>query len=139
MRIRVIRFQYSDDCTIGMMTINHEFFCYTLEDMVRETGVKVYGKTAIPEGKYQVVVNKSPKFQRDLPLLLGVPGFNGIRIHRGNNASHSLGCILVGNDYMNNSLMDSAAAERALVAKLKTVPIIEPVVIEVTHRESEFF
>ena len=119
MRIRVVRFQYSDECTIGMLTINNEFFCYTLEDRVRENGAKVYGQTAIPEGKYKLLVNESPRFGRDLPLLLNVPGFGGIRIHRGNFPSDTHGCILVGNDYMSSKLIDSKTAEVALVKKLK--------------------
>ena len=50
----------------------------------------------IPAGTYEVRITHSPKFRKDLPLLIGVPGRDGIRIHTGNKPEHSLGCILVG-------------------------------------------
>lgn len=62
----------------------------------RKKAYKLKGLTAIPEGTYPVVITKSPKFRRWLPLLLGVPQFSGVRIHAGNTAKDTAGCILVG-------------------------------------------
>ena len=58
--------------------------------------LKIYGQTAIPRGKYNVVRTYSPKFKKYLPLVENVKGYTGIRIHSGNTAQDSLGCILPG-------------------------------------------
>ena len=57
---------------------------------------KKKGLTAIPRGRYLLVVTHSPHFKRWLPLLIGVKGFDGIRIHAGNTVKDTAGCILVG-------------------------------------------
>ena len=90
------------------------YFCDTLEPTWRdyEHGAnKVKGKSAIPEGRYAVVISFSPKFQKWLPLLLGGPEFNkkwqGIRIHAGNTAKDTQGCILVGENKQVGKVLDS--------------------------------
>lgn len=88
-----------------------------MEDTVREK--KIAGKTAIPEGTYQVIVNRSPKFKRDLPLLLDVPNFEGIRIHRGNTVKDTSGCILVGENKVKGKVINSTKYETLLTAILK--------------------
>jgi hypothetical protein len=71
-----------------------------LEDVVRDLGPdgsgKVYGRTAIPAGRYRVDITYSPKFQKMMLGVEDVPFFTGIRIHSGNDADDTLGCILVG-------------------------------------------
>ena len=77
---------------------------------------KVAGKTAIPEGTYDVVVTMSPRFGMNLPLLLDVPGFEGIRIHAGNNAEYdSRGCILVGERNAPGMIINSRVTLRRLI------------------------
>ena len=96
MEIVVKRVEYSTTYTIGKLYINKVFQCWTLEDKVREHGIKIPNKTAIPEGTYKVIINYSNKFKKQLPLLLDVPLFEGIRIHSGNKSKDTEGCILVG-------------------------------------------
>jgi len=93
----LIRTNYGANYTDGVLLLNDNFFCYTLEDRTRKPGdAKIPGETAIPAGKYKVIVNKSARFGKYMPLLLDVPNFEGIRIHGGNKSEDSLGCILVG-------------------------------------------
>lgn len=72
------------DTTFGKLFNQDTFLCYTLEDKVRESKIK--HQTAIPEGNYQVIINKSERFKQLMPLLLNVPNYEGIRIHKGNFA-----------------------------------------------------
>ena len=107
------------DYTIGKLYINGTYFCDTLEDTVRPNGVKVYGETAIPYGKYKVVLSYSPKFKRVLPEILSVPMFTGVRMHRGNWAKDTLGCILVGKNKVVGGLTESTDTEIKLISTLK--------------------
>ena len=80
---------------------------------------KVAGKTAIPEGTYDVVVTKSPRFGTFLPLLVGVPGFEGIRMHAGNNAEmDSKGCILLGERNAPGMIINSRVTVRRVTEML---------------------
>lgn len=109
--------------TEGDLLIDSQRIYASLEDVVRARGVKVPGKTAIPAGRYRVILTMSNRFKRVLPLLLDVPMFDGIRIHRLNKSSESEGCIGVGFDQ--TSLTDdwigrSGAAEEDLVKRIQT-------------------
>ena len=103
--------------TIGKLYINDKYFCDTLEDTDRGLtqsmteqqigSKKVYGKTAIPTGTYRIIISYSNKFKKQMPLLLNVPGFAGIRIHSGNTEKDSLGCILVGKNKAVGKVLES--------------------------------
>ena len=96
MELTLNRIFLGSSATIGELLINDKHLCDTLEDRVRPEGEKVYGKTAIPEGTYEVKLTHSPRFKKILPEILNVPNFSGIRIHTGNSSKDSEGCILVG-------------------------------------------
>jgi hypothetical protein len=96
--------------------------CFTLEDAVRQGDimlVKVSGQTAIPAGRYEVVVSWSERFKRRLPLLLGVPNFTGVRIHPGNTDADTEGCILVGEERADNRILSSRKAFDAIFPKIE--------------------
>lgn len=97
MQIDIQRNVFTDESTISKCYVDGTYECDTLEDVVRPAGApKVHGKTAIPAGRYRVLVTMSNRFKRPLPLLVDVPGFEGIRIHPGNTAENTDGCILPG-------------------------------------------
>lgn len=118
MNIEVIRTTHTPKCTIGKMYIDSVDTCYTLEDVVREE--KVYGETAIPLGRYRVDVTFSNRFQCDMPLLVAVPNFTGVRIHAGNRAEDTHGCILVGTGVNGDSLTESRAAYERVFPRIQS-------------------
>lgn len=125
MKIEVKRIAKRNTYTIGKMYIDGNYFCDTLEDVDRGINqkdsldtikkIKVAGATAIPTGTYKVIVNMSPKFQRNLPRLIDVPGFEGILIHRGNTDKDTAGCILVGENKVVGKVINSTVYEKKLV------------------------
>lgn len=120
MKLDLVRFQFNPRSTIGELLVNGEHECWTVEDVVRPVGApKVHAKTAIPYGTYPVVITWSPRFKRELPLLVGVPGFEGIRIHAGNTADDTEGCILPGTTHTSDAVANSRVAFNALFAKLQ--------------------
>ena len=76
------------------------------------------GITAIPTGKYDVILTFSPRFKRVLPLLLGVKGYEGVRIHAGNSAEDTEGCLLVGENKVKGQVINSRATLERLMSLL---------------------
>ena len=128
MIITINRFEYGTNYTIGRLSIDGEFQCYTLEDKVRPAGVKIDGKTAIPTGNYKVIRDMSNRFGRVMPHILNVMGFDGIRIHAGNTDVDTEGCILLGNtwaggDFIGNSKVAFVAFDARLAEGLLQSPV----------------
>jgi hypothetical protein len=94
MYLQLYRVRFYTTHTIGQLYIDGELFCFTLEDVVREE--KIPNETAIPTGTYEVVLETSPKFGPETVTVKNVPGFTGIRIHAGNTADDTEGCIILG-------------------------------------------
>lgn len=137
MKLKLERIYKGDTYTIGKLFIDGEYFCETLEDVDRGLSQdmniedikekKIYGKTAIPTGKYQVTLAiQSPKFSNFkkypaykfcdgyIPRLLNVPGFEGVLIHIGNDDEDSSGCILVGTNSIKGKVTNSTSTFRKL-------------------------
>ena len=128
-----------EDYTIGHLYIDDKYFCDIIEDRVRDFNKdgdlldtneeKVYGKTAIPYGRYRIdMKTRSPKYSLRsaylwcggyLPRLVDVPHFDGILIHAGNTASDSAGCLLCGENKIKGGVVNSMATLRKLYAELK--------------------
>ncbi len=117
MKIEIKRLIKTENSTIGELTIDGKFECYTLEDKERE--VKIKSETAIPKGTYKVIINQSNRFKKLLPLLLNVPNFEGVRIHPGNTNHDTEGCVLVGRTKSKDFIGQSRKAFESLFAKMK--------------------
>jgi hypothetical protein len=122
MKIDVVRFSHTATTTLGRLAVDGHFECYTLEDMVRPPGLrKVWSQTAIPAGSYEVAVTYSTRFHEFMPQLLNVPNFEGIRIHPGNTAADTAGCLLTGTAIAPNRerIFNSQRASHALFLKIE--------------------
>lgn len=133
MEMRLVRKELTNNSTMGELSVNGKFECFTLEDRVRP--VKIKGETAIPLGAYEVVVTFSNRFKKPLPLFLDVPGFEGIRIHPGNTKKDTEGCILVGQTKSKDMVGKSRAAFDILFAKIKAAAQKEKIFIEIVNDE----
>ncbi len=100
MKLRLVRAICSPTFTRGDLYVNGNYECKILEDADRHLEnnpeAKVHGQTCIPRGTYQIVIDYSNRFKRELPRLVDVPGFTGVRIHPGNTVEDTEGCLLPG-------------------------------------------
>ena len=129
MLIRLKRRYLGENYTIGSLFIRGRYLCDTIEDKVRDFNKdgdlldagekKVYAQTAIPYGTYNVELSMSPKFKRLLPMILDVKHFTGIRIHRGNTAKDSAGCILPGENKIKGKVINSTKYEVNIVDRIQ--------------------
>ena len=117
MLLTVKRLYKTETSTIGELLVDGIFECFTLEDT--ERAIKIKGETAIPKVTYKVIINQSNRFKRLLPLLIGVPNFEGVRIHSGNTNHDTEGCILVGQSRNKNFIGQSRKAFEKLFKKMQ--------------------
>lgn len=123
MMLRLERVAPGTACTIGKLYVENIFFSYSLEDVDRhleQGGTKIPGETAIPRGSYKVTIDFSNRFQKQMMHVLNVPQFEGIRIHAGNTAKDTEGCILLGKVRSDNAVFNSRDAVNALFEKVRT-------------------
>lgn len=112
MKLLLVRDAYTLQSTLGKLYVDGNYQCETLEDCDRQLetgGDKVQDDTAIPRGTYKVTIDFSTRFGKDMPHVLDVPQFTGIRFHPGNSAYDTHGCVLVGlrrgSDYVSQSVV----------------------------------
>jgi hypothetical protein len=128
MTVKVVRKWFTEESTIGEMFIDGVFLCYTLEDKDRNLKHtdsllwiktrKVYGKTAIPTGTYKCGFTISNRFKRVLPEIFNVKGYTGVRIHAGNTAEDTHGCLLLGNKKAYDKIFESRLAMQEFFLKV---------------------
>lgn len=130
MELKLIRKYFTEESTIGELYVNNVFQCHILEDKDRGLTsdmeleeikkIKIKSQTAIPTGTYLIVNSFSPRFKKYLPLLLNVPGYEGVRIHPGNTSADTDGCLLPGSydPKAENFVRNSKIAFKALYNKL---------------------
>lgn len=121
LELKIERFAKCKDYTVGRLYVDGEYLCDTLEPTWRDFAHgarKLNGRSAIPDGRYPLVITWSKRFDAWLPLVVGVPGFSGIRIHVGNTASDSQGCILVGQNLKRGMVLNSRICLHRLMQKL---------------------
>jgi len=142
MELTIKRSVFNKTNTIGKLYINNKFFSHTLEDVDRGLqkedsitkikNIKVTKTTCIPYGRYRVILSYSNKLKRYLPLILDVPGFKGIRIHKGRSEKWSSGCPLMGYKNVNNvKLNNIETCEKDLLTMLDSINKIDSIYITI--------
>lgn len=129
MIIQVNRYDKNETRCIGKLNMPG-FECYTLED--DEDELKEFGKSAIPKGKYEVVISFSNRFKRLLPLLINVPNFEGVRIHSGNTEADTEGCILIGMNRTIETITESRTAMKTFMPLLMNALTKEKVYVDIS-------
>jgi hypothetical protein len=119
LELLLIRDVFLPTRTLGILYLDGVKECYICEDRYRGNDPKVHGQTAIPQGRYEIIINMSPRFKRELPLLLNVPNFEGIRIHSGNHEGHTEGCLLPGRTRNATGVFQSVVATNNLNLKIQ--------------------
>jgi len=137
MILELKRHTFAESFTEGELFANGVKVCDTIEDRYRDLSKeeKVHGETCIPFGVYPVIMSMSPRFGRMLPEVVNVPQFSGIRIHPGNSAKDSEGCILPGIRAGNGWVKDSRITYQKIEQLIKSALVKgEKVTINISKR-----
>ena len=123
MKLTLQRYLFAEDYTMGLLFIDGVYFCDTIEDKYRGQNLsktKVANETCIPYGVYTIKITYSPKYKKNMPQILDVPYFSGVRIHSGNTAKDSSGCVIVGIKSENGTVLQSRKMYNELMKRLGT-------------------
>lgn len=141
MKLELVRIANRPTYCIGKLYIDGEYFCDVIEDTDRGLDnsmsvdeilkKKIKGETAIPTGVYKIEITYSPKYKRMMPLLIGVKGYSGVRIHSGNTSKDTEGCLLVGRNTKVGMVTDSRNTYQRLFARLQNV---KDILIEIKRK-----
>ena len=141
MELKLERKIFNEDSTEGNLYVDGKWFCNVIEDKVRakpgqwHSSLKVYAKTAIPYGRYSVLVTWSNRFKRMLTGIFNVPDFEGIRIHNGTSELSSAGCLIVSykDDDKNHKLINDKAAMNDLCKLIEKAQKKEKIFINIVE------
>jgi len=136
MKIEVRRFEYNNQCTIGRMYIDGEYFGYTLEDV--ERSVKVKHETAICRGIYKCTITYSPRFRRHIVLINDVPQFSRILVHGGNTKKNTSGCVLVAANKISDTRIQGTLEKKFTAAVKAAIDRGEEVTIDIFKSDKYF-
>ena len=140
MKLTLKRIALRPTYTIGRLYVDGNYFCDTLEDTVRDLNKngkfdngekKVYAKTAIPYGTYEIKWTYSPRFKKYTPQMMNVPSFEGIRIHAGNTSADTQGCLLLGENKQVGKVLNSRATINKFYTLIKKACSNVKVTIEI--------
>lgn len=123
MEILLLRNRFYKTHTIGQLYIDGVYFCFVLEDVIRPdpnpdtpwNEAKVQDETAIPEGKYEIILENSGLFGPDTPTLRNVPGYQYIRVHAGNTDKNTKGCLILGYKLADNGVIAVGSTKPAVI------------------------
>ena len=142
MRLTLMRIANRPTYCIGKLYIDGNYYCDVIEDTDRGLddkmseqeilAKKVKGETAIPSGTYSVQITYSPKYKKNMPLLLNVKGYSGIRIHSGNSSKDTEGCLIVGKNKEVGKVLESRKTYNALFKILSSTK--ERIIIDIRRK-----
>ena len=139
MNLTISRYHFGDTSTLGLLSVDGDFHCYTLEDPYRGPGlVKIPGETCIPEGRYRILLrteggfhtryrSRFPDFHKGMLWLQDVPGFEWILIHCGNDSGDTKGCPLVGHS---TQIVSGGLVGYSVPAYRKLYPLVAAAILD---------